>query len=780
MQSLPSRPGTDPKAPPPRDIAETGSGRSPPGVHSARHSPSLCDSICSILWTVIPPIEISRPRRRSVLADAVRLGVATAVALASAATFAAGSNSSLASASAIADAAVATGKPASEQASPAPLSLGAAWYPEQWPQARWEQDLALMEAAHLNVVRAAEFAWSTLEPQEGHFEFEWLDRAIAQAARHHIRVVIGTPTAAPPAWLTSKYPDVLRVDEDGQREEHGNREQFSFSSPRYRTLAHRVAEELATHYGHNPNVVGWQIDNEIGPPSFDDETRTQFHHWLQQKYGSIKALNEHWTTAYWSQTYDDFSQVPMHSKSENPGLLLDWKRFVTDTWVSYVDNQVRAIRQYADPRQFITTNTMQWNGGFDHYQVHRSLDLAAWDEYVQNGRYVWVDYAAQHDLVRGYKRRNFWLMETQPAFVNWGPINRAVDPGQVREVAWQAVGHGADAVLYWQWRSALNGQEQFHGTLLGADGTPVPVYAEVQKIGAEFERVGEALSGTTPVSRVAMLQSYDSRWAIDFQRHHKDFDPVEEFEAFYRPLDLAAQSVDVISVDTPLQGYALVVAPALNVLSAAEAEHLADYVRQGGHLVLGPRSGMKDPYNALWPQRQPGPLSSLLGGRVEQFYALDQPVTVAGDLGKGEAKIWAETLEALAPDSHVWMTYGNGESWLDGKPAALTRQVGKGSVTYIGAWLDAPLMRKVAERLLSNAGVKPIVAGLPTDVEICERSGNGKRVWIIINHARTTQTVHLPLPVKSILVGSGSGDNIQLAAHDASVVEVGVTESLPK
>jgi beta-galactosidase len=347
----------------------------------------------------------------------------------------------------------------------------------------------------------------------------------------------------------------------------------------------------------------------------------------------------------------------------------------------------------------------------------------------------------------------------------------------VREVAWQAVGHGADAVLYWQWRSALNGQEQYHGSLLGPDGTPVPVYDEVQKIGAEFARAGVALAGTTPHSRVALLQSYESRWAIDFQRHHKDFDPVEEFAAFYRPLEVGAQSVDVIATDAPLESYALVVAPALNVLSITEAEHLADYVRRGGHLVLGPRSGMKDPYNALWSERQPGPLVTLLGARVEQFYALDQPVSVSGEAGTGLATIWAETLEPLAPDVRVGMTYGGSQGWLDGKPALLTRQVGKGTITYLGAWLEPALMRKVTDRLLADAGIKPIVPGAGIDVEICERSGAGKRVWIVINHGRGAQTVRLPPQIKSFLVGSGSSDSIQLAAHDVAVVDVGAAES---
>lgn len=657
-------------------------------------------------------------------------------------------------------------------AAAAPLGLGTAWYPESWPQERWEKDLALMEAAHINVVRVAEFAWSTLEPREGQFDFEWLDRAIAQAARHHIRVVIGTPSAAPPAWLTSKYPETLRVNEDGRTDEHGNRQQFSFTSPRYRELSRRIAGQMALHYGHDPQVLGWQIDNEIGVPSFDSYTRAQFQHWLEAKYHTVEELNRRWTTAYWSQTYDSFAQIPMHSSNENPGLLLDWKHFVTDTWASYVDDQVKVIRAHADPHQFITTNTMHWYGGFDHYVVHRSLDLAAWDEYVPNGHYDWTDFALQHDMVRGYKGRNFWLMETQPAFVNWGSINRALDPGQVREVAWQAVGHGADAVLYWQWRSALNGQEQYHGTLVGADGTPVPVYGEVQKIGAEFAQASAALAGTTPHSRVALLQSYDSRWAIDFQRHQRDFDPLVEFEAFYRPLEIGAQSVDVVAPAAPLAGYALVVAPALHVLSSTEADHLADYVRGGGHLVLGPRSGMKDPYDALWPQRQPGPLVDLLGGRVEQFYALDQLAPVTGPLGDGQAQIWAETLQPLAPDTRVILTYGNDTGWLSGKPAALTRKVGRGTVTYIGAWLDPVLMQKVAQSLLGDAGIVPWVPGLTPDIEVCERSGDGRRIWIVINHGAGAQTVHLPKPAKSVLIGNVSGSNMQLAPHDVGVVEM--------
>ncbi|HEX3435466.1 MAG TPA: beta-galactosidase, partial [Pseudacidobacterium sp.] len=352
-----------------------------------------------------------------------------------------------------------------------PLLLGAAWYPEQWPESRWDADLSLMEAAHINLVRLGEFAWSTMEPSEGHYDFDWLDRAIELAAKHHICVVLGTPTAAPPAWLTSKYPDTLRVSEDGVRDEHGNRQQFSFASERYRKFAHEIAEKMAERYGRNPDVVGWQLDNEYAAPSFDPEAKAQFHEWLKKKYGNIENLNNRWTTAYWSQTYDNFDEIPVRQEGENPALLLDWKHFVSDTWKGYSENQISAIRPHADKRQFITTNTMGWFDGFDEYVVHSNLDIAAWDDYV-GGNYDYFDNGARHDLARGFKNKNYWVMETQPAFVNWRHINAPVDRGQVRDMAWQAIGHGADAVEYWQWRSALNGQEEYHGTLVGADGTP--------------------------------------------------------------------------------------------------------------------------------------------------------------------------------------------------------------------------------------------------------------------------------------------------------------------
>ena len=654
-----------------------------------------------------------------------------------------------------------------------PVLLGAAWYPEQWPESQWDIDLGRMEAAHIHLVRVGEFAWSTMEPTEGDWQWAWLDKAIAMAAKHHIVVVLGTPTAAPPAWLTQKYPQTLRISNEGVRDEHGNRQQFSFADPKYRELAHDVAMRMAERYGHNPDVVGWQIDNEISATSFGPAAKDQFHAWLKAKYGTIAELNKRWWTSYWSQTYNDFDQIPVHDMHENPALLLDWQHFVTDTWKSYVDNQETAIRAHADPRQFITTNTMGWFDGFDAYKVHQNLDIAAWDDYIDADHFDWADNAARHDLTRGYKNKNFWVMETEPAFVNWRKINTPLNKGQVRELAWQAIGHGSNAVEYWQWRAALNGQEEYHGVLVGADSKPAPVYAEVQQIGREFEQAGKALAGTDPASDVALINDFPSRWAIDFQRHNADFNPTTEMVAFYRPLREASQGVDIISADAPLAKYKMVVAPALNVLPAATAERLLAYVREGGHLLLGPRTGMKNADDGLNPQQQPGPLVDALGARVSQFYALDQPVPITVDGSPATANIWAETLETLSPQTKVIATYGTSNGWLDGQPAAVTRRVGKGSITYLGAWLDEAALTTLTDSLLHESGVSPLIAGVPSSVEVCVRTGHGHSVVVLINHGTEPAEVTLPgsLHAESLLSGSNeaTGNVFTLPGYGVAV-----------
>ncbi len=669
-----------------------------------------------------------------------------------------------------------------------PLRMGAAWYPEQWPEQRWQADLQLMQDAHMNVVRIGEFAWSSLEPTEGHYKLDWMARAIALAASHHIAVVIGTPTDAPPAWLTSKYPDTLGRNADGRLREHGNRRQFNYASPRYRQFCSRIVLQLARRFGHNPNVIGWQIGNEFSDnESYGPDTRALFQHFLRAKYKTLDNLNRQWSTAYWSQTYTAWSQIPMENTGGNPGLLLDHKRFVTATWRSFQKNQIDVLRPLVLPTQFITTNIggLGWSDYWDHYALTADLDIASWDDYVGQGHLDAPKNAMLNDLVRGWKRQNFWVMETEPGNVNWASVNNALVPGETRALAWQAIGHGADAVLYWQWRDALNGQEQYHGAIVGPDGAPLPIYAEIAQLGQDLDRTRAALAGTSPHSEVALLHDYDSRWAIDFQPFSKDYDQQQVMLRFYTPLQRIAQSsgnaVDIVdpTQDKPLDQYKLLVAPSLNVISPALASRLLAYVEQGGHLLLGPRSGMKDEFNSLNPQRQPGPLVEALGGRVEQFYALDREVPLSvPDLSTadarpptGSATIWAEQLESSSPQSRVNLIYVDPGGWLDRKAAMLTRRLGKGSISYLGTLPNPELMSTLLGKIAADAAMKTAEFQLPEKVELSTRCNSTASVYVLINHAPLSAGVNLPFPMKDLLSNSQAAiTRIELPSQGVAVL----------
>ena len=648
------------------------------------------------------------------------------------------------------------------------LWLGSAWYPEQWPESAWEEDLRLMQGHGANVVRIGEYAWSRMEPTEGQYEMDWLVRAVRLAGKYGMKVVIGTPTDTPPAWMTQKYPDTLQVDGSGKRLGHGGRRQFSISSQRYRAFARTIVTKMAEALKDEPNVIGWQIGNEPTDESYDPEARAAWVAWLKQRYGTLDKLNAAWTTAYWSQTYTDWEQVPFNNDKANPGWMLELKRFITSQWRAFHRNQIDALRAVIGDKQFITINFggLGWANRFDRYEMNRDLDVTSWDDYVGMGHLKPYRNGATHDLVRGWKRQNFWVMETQPGFVNWAPVSNMLYPGETRALAWQAVGHGADAVLYWQWRNALNGQETMHGSIVGPDGKPLPIYTEVQQIGRDFAKASAVLAGTTPVSPVAIVQDYPSRWAIDFQLHHKDYDQIEVLLDYYRPLKNALGAIDVVeAAEAPLARYKLVVAPSLNVITEATARRLADYVRGGGHLILGPRSGMKDEYDRLEPVRQPGPLAALLGGQVEQFYALDEEIAV----GSGKASIWAEALSTSAPDTEVLLRYGQANGWLDGKPAVISRKVGKGRITYVGALVDDAVMKGLIDGALIDAGVARDFE-VPEDVELMTREGEDREIVILVNHGRETREVSLPAAMTDVLAG-GRVAKVTLAAEGVAVLQ---------
>jgi beta-galactosidase len=664
------------------------------------------------------------------------------------------------------------------------MKTGTSWYPEHWPEERWAADLELMRSHNLSWVRVADFAWSSLEPSEGRYELDWLERAVNLAGAYGFEVVVATPTAGPPAWLTQRYPEVLAVREDGRRASQGRRCHYSPANVTYKHLARSITEEVARCLGHNPYIVGWQIENEFNSVSWDEDTRRQFQTWLHEKYGSLEELNRRWWLRYWSQEYSAWAQIPLPINGtkgvdadgfHHPSLLLDWQRFVTHLYQSYQQNQLEVIRAYKLEHQWITHNYIGGYQKFDQYKLAEPLDFASLDSYVAVSPLdAFGVQGHRHDLIRGLKKRNFWAMEVQPGHVNYAAVNRTLEPGESRRFAWHLVGHGADAIGYWQWRGTLAGQEQYHGTLLDQSGRPRPILEEVTRIGAEFAKARAVLEDTIPSAQVALLHSYEDRWILDAQRHHKDFDPVQHLLSYYRPLRERGLEVDIVRPSSSLDSYQLVIAPCLHLLEPNVAEQLEHYVRNGGHLLLGPRSGVKDSDNAF-SGRPPGSLSEWVGAEVQEFYALPEPVTLNTLWGVGQSLIWAERLEVKTADVEILATYGVGNGWLEGRTALVSRALGKGRVTLNGTWLRPSLMESLTSWLLEPVDITPKLPNLARGVEFCRRvskdkTANSREVWILINHMPQPQTLELPQTFTNVLTDERVDSSIALDPHDVAVL----------
>ncbi len=661
---------------------------------------------------------------------------------------------------------------------PAPrpgLYLGAAYYPEQWPEERWPEDIQLMKEAGLNVVRMGEFAWSMLEPAEGEFHFDWLERVIDLLAGEGIFTVLGTPTASPPAWLVTQFPDMMAIDENGSKVQFGNRCHYCVTSPDFHTAVQRLVSAMAERFGPNSHVIGWQLDNEYSRVCYCDRCREGFQSFLEAKYQTLDSLNEHWTTAYWSQTYSDWKQIPIPIGPHNPGLMLEFKRYVTENYARFQRLQINALRPHLPKQVWITHNFMGWYDGFDHYKMSKDLDMVSWDWYIGTGHNQYQHTGAMHDLTRGFKRSNFWVMETQPGSVNWSSVNSVLNKGEARAMAWEAVAHGAEGLLYWQWRSALNGQEQYHGTLIDQSGNPRPFYEDVQQLGKEFAAVSDLVAGSRIRSKVAILFSYESRWSIQWQPHHKDFNYVRYLvESYYRIFAKNNIQVDIIGADTlthhmQLEDYRMVIAPCLQIVDDPLKIVLEDFVRRGGHLVLTIRSGVKDRFNALLPSRPPGLLSNLSGIEIEEYYALDESVPLKANWFEGSVHTWAERIRFLDQKTLRIGWYLESNGWLDGKTAISLTGFSSGMVYYVGAYLDERAQTELVERFIRTAGLRQLIT--PEGTEVRTRlKADGTEIYFIINHSSTEVTMWLPWRALDHLQGITTDSELKLAPYQTAIV----------
>ena len=621
------------------------------------------------------------------------------------------------------------------------MRLGICFYPEHWSSERWQLDAQQMRAAGISIVRIAEFAWSQMEPQQGTYNWNWLDNVIEVLASEDHKIVLCTPTAAPPAWLIHQHPEILPVDEEGRRRRFGSRRHYCPNNPTFHTYTESITRAMAERYGNHPSVIGWQIDNEFGcyfSRCYCDTCTTQFQSWLQAKYSNLEMLNRSWGTVFWSQTYDDWKQIEPHNLTvaePNPSHVLDYYRFASDSWTAYQQLQIDTLREIISPQQFITHNIIGSQTTIDYYDLAGNLDFIAWDSYPTG--YAETEsqnlYAADdmipayaydlgdpqltgffHTITRGLKQAPYWIMEQQTGAINWSTYNTGVRSGALRLWTWQALASGAEAVVYFRWRASRFGLEQHHAGLRHHDGSANTGYDDLLTIRTEWQQLEDFIALPLQAS-IGILLDYSTLWAIEMQPHGKDFSYLRHLFVFYRACKRLGLEPDIISPWTDLSRYQILLAPSVFLANEALMQKLDEFATQGGSLMLGVRSGFKDTCNVVTDQQLPGILSELAGVTVAQWHALPPGVcyaiqSVIPDF-PAEATFWAEALEP-ALGTNTLANYSTVP--FNGRAAITQKSHGKGQVLYCGIYpqmeqAEALVCHLAAEQ---NIPILEIPAGL--------------------------------------------------------------------
>jgi beta-galactosidase len=642
------------------------------------------------------------------------------------------------------------------------LLFGGDYNPEQWPEETWHEDVRLMNDAGVNSVTLGVFSWAKLEPEPGAREFGWLDTLMDLMHENGIGVVLATPTSSPPPWMGRLHPDTLPVTEDGRTEWWGGRQHFSHSSATYRRYAAAITEDLAARYSGHPALTMWHINNEYCTFDYGDEAAAAFRSWLYEKYGTLDALNEAWGTAFWSQGYDTWDgilppRLPHYMR--NPTQVLDFRRFTSDMLLECYVAERDIVRRHT-PHLPVTSNFMPLWMGVDAWRWAEEEDVVSVDIYpdprdplgAQSGALV-------QDLTRSQARGPWMLMEQAAGPVNWRGVNHPKPRGLNRLWSLQAVARGADAVCYFQWRQSRQGAEKFHSGMVSHAGEEGRTFQEVKQLGADLARIAPEISGRHGTADVAVLHDWHAWWAgAQDGRLSQQVDHADVLKAWHRALWQAHLTTDFAHPEHDLSAYRLVVVPQLYLLTDVAIENLLAYVRQGGTLVCGFLTGVSDEDDRVRPGGMDARLRELFGIRtLHEWWPLDAGETVACDGFRGT--LWSEELEADGTADET-LPYKGGE--LDGLPAVLR----KDRAWYVSTLPEPDTLRDLLARIAAGTGVRPVLDGLPEQVEAVRRG----EVLFVLNHGREPVTVEVPGTHHDLLTGAAVTDRVTLGRYDVAVL----------
>ncbi len=637
------------------------------------------------------------------------------------------------------------------------MVFGTDYYPEHWPEERWPEDLNLMQQAGIDTIRIAEFAWSLMEPKEGVYDFSWLDRIISMAAAESIKIILCTPTAAPPKWLMDKHPEIYQKDEFGNVRGFGSRRHYCFNSQIFKDYSKKIISKMAERFADNKNIIAWQLDNEFGCHNtvrcYCEDCSEAFSIWLEKKYKTVDRLNDKLGMAFWGQHYPSFESVilPAHTtcdnkafgmNAHNPGLFLDYCRFASDSVYDYSSMQIDILRSFGIKIP-ITHNFMGSFFDLDYYKLQDQFEFISWDCYpnIAHGPFTSLsEVSYNHDKMRGYKNKKYWVMEHCSGQNGWNYMHPTPNPGELRLWTYQSVSHGADGIIYFRWRPCLFGTEQYWHGILDHDGVPRQRYDEIKKTGSELKKIDKIISESDIYSEICIVNSFDNEWSHTYQKHSENFNYNQILYTIHNAITGLGINCDVVDINVNLSGYKIAVLPAYNISSAETASKLNSFIKNGGTVVLTFRSGNRDEFNKINGITIPGYFRELSGIDVINYDASGESKRgVTGITGYLSADTWCDLIDPK--DSVVLAEYTDG--FYKGTPCITRNSSESGSVYYIGAHFDIDGYNGIFDYITTLAGIEKCPITPVKGVETVTRKSEAGTYIFVMNH--TDETVFVPL-----------------------------------